>query len=186
MQSSGPARRIAASWVLMTALVVVACSMGPAATSISGTPGASPPAPTVPGLDQLSLPPAEATAEPAAISSPVGSPPAGPPEGVPPPPPEVTLEYTGPADDLAGFVAAYRAAFEITDASDEAIGGAGARLCTYLQRQATPNGSVDLSRVVTEADINEPGYPREVWEHAFQIAMSHYCGGFSFAPGTEG
>lgn len=197
MRHRGPRGGIFMAGTLAGAMAIVGCGTGLGPTSIPGTPGAATPgtgtgsaAPTLVPLDQLSLTPAIETPDPALVrtpdQTPPPAPPAGPPEGVPPPPPEVTLDYTGPADDLAGFIAAYRQAFGIPEAPDEAIAGAGARLCTYLQRQATANGSVDLGRVITEADINEPGYPREVWQQAFEIATAHYCGEFSFAPGTEG
>lgn len=185
MHHPGRGPGIAVAATLIGALTVLACSSGPTA-STPGTPGARTPGPTVVGLDQLSLEPALETADPGPVGTPGELPPIGPPEGVPPPPPEVTVEYSGPADDLAGFVAAYREAFMVPELSDEAIGTAGARLCTYLQRQATPDGSVDRDRAVTEAEINEPGYPREAWLQAFEIATSHYCGEFSLAPGTEG
>lgn len=193
MRRTPPSLPLMASIAALAAVVLVACSGGLAPSPSAAGPSAGTAAPTVPPLDQLSLTPALVTAEPDVAGPPLETPPAGPPEGIPPPPegappppPEVTVEYTGPADDLAGFVAAYRQTFAITELSDEVIATAGARLCTYLQRQATPNGSVDLGRAMTEADINEPGYPREVWQLAFELATAHYCGEFSFAPGTEG
>ena len=185
MHHRSPRRGSALLATLVGALTFAACSSGPTA-STPGTDGAGTPGPTIVGLDQLSLRPAVETAEPDLEEAPLGTPPGGPPEGVAPPPPEVAVEYAGPADDLPGFVAAYREAFMVPELTDEAIGTAGARLCTYLGRHATPNGSVDLGRAVTEADINEPGYPREVWQEAFRIATAHYCDEFSFAPGTEG
>lgn len=181
-------RRGRGAWAMAVGvLAVAACGAGQ-----TTPPGSAPPesAPPVVGLDQLSFRPVLATADAglpeAPPQTPPPAPPVGPPEGVPPPPPELTLDYAGPPDDLGGFVAAYRAAFGLTEGPDEAVESAGSRLCAYLQRQATPNGSVDLERAVTEADINEPGYPREVWQQAFEIATAHFCGEFSFAPGTEG
>ncbi len=173
---------------LLAVAVAVACDAGvrPSATSPEG-PSA---APTVLPVDQLSLPPAAETPAPAPVADPGELPLEGPPDGIPPPPvdgsapppPEVTVEYAGAPRDLAGFIAEYRDEFGPIDASDDVIATAGARLCTYLQRHATTDGSVDIERAMNEADINEPGYLRLTWLVAFRVAVTHYCGGFSYSP----
>lgn len=127
----------------------------------------------------MSLNPAVETSTPEPVGTPGELPPVGPPSGVPPPP-DVSTSYSGVADDLAAFIAAYRAAFEVAALSDQQVADAGARLCAYLQGQADDSGVVDAERALADAEINEPGYPREVWVLAFEIASTSYCGAFTF------
>lgn len=173
MHRMRPSRLLAVPTAWVVALVVVACQAGSPAT----------PAPTAIVLPSLSLLPASETSTPEPAATPGEVPPIGPPSNVPPPP-EVAVEYAGPPDDLTAFVTAYRSAFQVPELSDQQIADAGARLCTYLQRHATPNGAVDVDRALAEAEIHEPGYPRDAWQRAFQLASADYCGEFSFA--TEG
>jgi hypothetical protein len=175
--------------VSLAAMVFGACN---APARPSTTPSEAPSAaPTVLRVDQLSLPPAADTPPPVPVADAGEIPLDGPPEGIPPPPadgvappppPEVIVEYDGEPLDLAGFIAEYRDEFGPLDVSDADIATAGARLCTYLQRHAAPDGSVDIERAMTEADINEPGYQRLSWLVAFRVAVTHYCGGFSYSP----
>ena len=168
MQPPRPGRPNATPLIVVLAAVAVV-----AAACAGGTsgPGGNP---TVPGVDQLSLPPAQVTTEPVPVESPGAPPSVGTPEGTAPAPPEVTVDYTGPADDLAGFIAAYRETFG-ADIPDDEIGAAGARLCTYLQRHAGADGTVPIGTAIGEADLNEPGYPRDVWVAAYELVTTYYC-----------
>ena len=173
LRRSRPSRPVLAGIAALIAVSVIACDAGtrssPGATSIA--------------LPSVSLNPATETSTPEPAGTPGDAPPVGPPSNVPSPP-GLTVDYSGPPDDLPAFVAAYRSAFQVPELTEEQIAGAGARLCTYLQRHATANGSVDLARALIEAEINEPGYPREVWELAFELANASYCTEFSVP--TEG
>jgi hypothetical protein len=152
----------------MTALLVAACASAPAATpSASFTGGA-----------ELSLPPAREHVAPPSAELPPDLPAfiPPPPSGAPPPP--MTVDYSGVAADLAGFVAAYREAFAVPDLDEGAIAEAGARLCSYLERSADPSGVVHLDLALADADLFEPGYPRDAWLAGFEIADRFYCPDF--------
>lgn len=151
------------------ALTIAACA--------TGSP--SSPAPTGLTLPSMSLNPAVETSTPEPVGTPGELPPVGPPSGVPPPP-DASTSYSGSPDDLTAFVSAYRAAFQVTELTDQQIADAGARLCSYLQGQADESGVVDAQRALADAEINEPGYPRDVWVMAFDIASASYCGAFTF------
>ena len=154
---------------MVVALAAAACDTGrinsPAPTSIS--------------VPSVSLIPATETSTPQPFGTAGEVPPIGPPSGVPPPP-EAIAAYSEPADDLPAFVAAYRTAFQVPELSDQQIADAGARLCTYLQGQADDSGIVDAGRALADAEINEPGYPREVWLVGFELASTNYCREFTF------
>jgi hypothetical protein len=169
MNPARTSRSAAASIAAVVAMTVMAC----ATTSSSSL------APTAIMVPTMSLIPAVETSTPEPAGTPGELPPVGPPSGVPPPP-DVSTGYSGPADDLVAFVAAYRAAFQVTELSDQQIQEAGARLCAYLQGQADDNGVVDAERALADAEINEPGYPRDEWVLAFGIASTSYCGAFTF------
>jgi hypothetical protein len=131
-------------------------------------------------VPSVSLVPAVETSTPGPVETPGEVPLVGPPSGVPLPPPGVTPDYQQAADDLAAFVDAYRQAFQVPELPEEAIAAAGARVCTYLQRHADTSGRVDIAGALTEAEINQPGFPREVWLTAFEAAIANYCREFSF------
>lgn len=156
---------------LLIALMAIVAVVAAACTGGASGPGGDP---TARPVDQLSLPPAQVTTAPAPVESPGAPPSVGTPEGTAPAPPEVTIDYTGPADDLPGFIAAYRETFG-AELSDERIGAAGARLCSYLQRHAGPDGTVPIGTAIGEADLNEPGYPRDVWVAAYELVTTFYC-----------
>ncbi len=59
-------------------------------------------------------------------------------------------------------------------------------MCTYLQHQADASGVVDAYRALTEAEIEQPGYPRGVWAAAFELAATHFCTDLSFDPEGQG
>lgn len=171
--------RLASGWTaLAVALVVSACQAG--STSV--------PTPTT--IPSVSLVPARETSTPEPVGIPVDLPPVPPPSGVAPPSsvpaPGAATDYVGDPDDLAAFVAAYRSAFDVPELTDQQIADAGARLGAYLQRQADATGAVDVRRALIEAEINEPGYPREVWILAFELASADYCDELSFDPDVEG
>jgi hypothetical protein len=151
----------------MTALLVAACASAPPTPSASFT-----------GVDAQSLPPAREHVAPPSAELPPDLPAfiPPPPSGAPPPP--VTVEYSGAAADLAGFVAAYREAFAVPDLDEGAIARAGASLCTYLERNTDPSGVVHLDRALADADLFEPGYPRDAWVTGFGIATRFYCSDF--------
>jgi hypothetical protein len=171
--SRGPSRLLGGPALALVALVAVAC----------GTATSSAPTSTAIAIPSLSLIPATETStpEPAATLGEVPQigPPSGPPSSVPPPP-EGIAGYSDTADDLSTFVAAYRTAFQVPELSDQQIAEAGARLCSYLKGQADAAGIVDAGRALTDAEINEPGYPREVWQAAFELASTSYCSEFTF------
>jgi hypothetical protein len=150
-------------------LVVAACGSAP------GTPGAS-----FPGAAELSLPPARENVAPPSADLPPDLPEfiPPPPSGAPPPPP-MPIDYSTAAADLAGFVAAYREAFAVPDVEEGVVAKAGARLCTYLERNADPSGVVHLDRALADADLFEPGYPRDAWLAGFEIANRYYCTAFA-------
>jgi hypothetical protein len=161
--------RRAISLVAVIALIA-ACSVGgsvptPSAqtpvdvTLISFVPASAAPAPAVPA----------SLAAQASVAPPVGEPSVAP----------VSVDYTLGADDLPAFAAAYRAAFAGVEIDDAAVDVAGARLCTYLMREAGPGGSVALSDALAEAEVNEPGYAPEDWIAAFEVATAHYCGEYT-------
>ena len=162
-------RRLAMAVAPLLGLVALACN-----AAVSPTAG-----PSVPSVVELSLPPAAQIAPPPSVGPPAELPPFAPPCGPPPPPPAVIVDYTNEARDLAGFVAAYRETFGVPNLDAAPIDEAGARLCTYLQRHADANGVVVTERAVTEADINEPGYPRDVWVQAYALASAFYCPEFT-------
>lgn len=143
----------------------------------TGSPSATA-EPTPVLVAEISLPPASEAPPPEEIPDPAGIPSVPPPSGDPEAP-EIEVEYDLSADDSDAFADAYRTAFESLDLTDEEINIAGARLCTYLMRHADADGAVALEDAITEADLNQPGFARETWELAFEIATSHYCGEFS-------
>lgn len=122
---------------------------------------------------------------PESVETPGAPPPVGPPSSVPPPP-DAPVGYSGSPEDLAAFIGGYRSAFQIPELTDQQIADAGARLCSYLQGQAGPDGVVDAARALADAEMHEPGYPREAWVAAFQVASETYCPAFSFDVEGEG
>ena len=179
MRHSRSRRRVAAS-ILSFALFTVGCN---AASSPGASSQASQAAIFAPSV---SLIPAAETSTPAPVETPGELPPVGPPSGVPLPPPGVTPDYQQAADDLAAFVAAYRQAFQVPELPEEAIAAAGARVCGYLQRHADASGLVTIANALTEAEINQPGFPREVWLAAFEAAKASYCREFTFDSEGQG
>jgi hypothetical protein len=173
MSRPGPSRLAFACAAAVIAATLVACDTGsrssPAATSIA--------VPSVSLLPAVDLSTPEPAGTPGAV--PQIGPPSGPPSSVPPPP-EGIAGYSDTADDLSAFVAAYRTAFQVPELSDQQIAEAGARLCTYLRGQADATGIVDAGRALADAEINEPGYPRAVWQAAFELASTSYCSEFTF------
>lgn len=153
--------------VLLLSLLASAC--GAATTSTA--------APTPINVNEMSMNPAEETRTPEPVESleelPSAAPPSGDPEVE-----EVTVDYTLGADDAEAFAAAYRSTFEGADLDDQTVDTAGARLCTYLMRHADDDGAVAMEDAMLEADLNEPGYAREAWIAAFDVATAHYCGEF--------
>jgi hypothetical protein len=88
-------------------------------------------------------------------------------------------EYDLGADDLAAFAAEYREVFPGSADFDEAqFDAVGSHLCTYLMRHADAAGVVDVESALIEADMNEPGYTRDDWLSALEVANTHYCGEF--------
>lgn len=160
-------RHLAAIAIACLALLVVACGSGTGSTT----------GPTPVNVAEMSLPPADEAITPAPVATSETLPSEGPPTGVPEPP-EVSVDYTLGADDPAGFRQAYRSAFEGIDLDDAAVDAAGARLCSYLMRRADAAGTVALEDVLMEANLNEPGFSREAWVAAFEVATAHYCGEF--------
>ena len=169
MHESRASRSAVVSIAAVVALTIAACGTGPGSS----------PAQTAITVPSMSLIPAAETSTPEPFGTPGELPPIAPPSGVPPPP-DVTTGYSGPADDLPGFIAAYRAAFQVPELTDQQVADAGARLCAYLQGQADASGVVDAERALADAEVNEPGYPRDVWVLAFEIASASYCGAFTF------
>lgn len=155
----------AASFLLIT---VLACS-----------PAAETQAPTVVALPDVSLAPADDTAAPDAMPILPELPSVPPPPSGVPVPPDPDVDYTFDADDLEAFLAAYQEAFPEAGVDRGMIASAGASLCTYLMRHADGDGVVSLDDAMVEADLNEPGYSREAWLLAFEIATASYCGQFT-------
>ena len=162
----------AVSLVAAVALVA-ACSAG-------GT-GAAPSGETPVDVSLISLVPASAAPAPEVLASVGAQPSVAKPVGEPSVA-AVTVDYTLGADDLPAFAAAYRAAFAGVEIDDAAVDVAGARLCTYLMRQAGTGGSVALDDALAEAEVNEPGYAPEDWITAFGVATAHYCGEYTVEP----
>lgn len=103
--------------------------------------------------------------------------PTGPPGGTSLP--SVLPPYRGRADDLQGFTQAFRAA--LGDARLGEADAVGRELCTYLVHHADDSGVVAVDQAVNEAEIHQPGYARETWLRAFQLASEHYCPEFDLA-----
>lgn len=154
----------------LLALVAAACGGGALAT----------PEGSAIVVPSVSFVPAQETSTPEPVEAPDELPPIAPPSNVPPPPSLPGPDYAGSPDDLAAFASAYREALQVPDLADEEITAAGARLCSYLQRHAGADGVVDVERALTEAEINEPGYPREAWLVAFELASTFFCSELSF------
>jgi hypothetical protein len=161
----------AAAAVLLT-IVMAACA-GPGGADL---PTALP-TPVV--LDQVSLPPASDEVPPPSQIPDVGDIPSVPPPSGDAETPAVEVGYDLGADDADAFAAAYRSAFGTLELTDEQVDTAGARLCTYLMRNADADGFVELDAAIAEADVNQPGFGPETWETAFGIATDHYCGEYS-------
>lgn len=159
--------------VATAAAVVVLIALGATAIIVATRDGA----PAVVDIGDVSLTPAAEGATPDLIESVAPLPSAEPPTGEPTEASGISIDYTLGADDLAGFVDAYRTAFPSAD-GDEGTIAAGARLCTYLMRHAGPDGAVDLEDALAEANLHEPGFPRDDWIVAFQAASRYYCGEF--------
>lgn len=142
--------------------------------------------PSPPIITEMSLPPATQAAAPEPVPSLQAMPSVVLPPTAPADSPSVAApDYDRPAADLVGFIAGYRAAYPGLTWSDAEIEGAGARLCTYLARNADLNGVVDPETVIADADLSEPGYARSDWAVAFDLALTYYCTEFSgnFAAG---
>lgn len=129
-------------------------------------------------------PPSEVVPPPATVNAPPlpSIPvPTGAPGAASPPP--LRPAYGDRADDLEGFAQAYRSA--LLDAGLGNAAAAGRDLCTYLMRHADEEGVVSLGDAVTEADIHQPGYPRETWVRGFELATEHYCPEFTLVSEDE-
>lgn len=156
------------------ALIATACTIG----SGSSRPTGSPPV-LAEDTPDVSLNPAKDSAEPAAVPSDLVAPSVALPSGDLGPPPSPPSDYQNEPDDLAGFSAAYRAAFAGVELSDQQVRAAGAALCTYLMRHADANGTVALEEALIDADLTQPGFARSDWLAALEVANEHYCGSFT-------
>jgi len=172
-QSVAPKTR----FTLVVTSCVLSLVMGACGASTTAEPTSSA---TVPPIAGMSLQPAAEAPTPQPVDSaeplpsivvPTGTPEASTAGNVP--------EYNAGADDLTAFAATYRVAFPGLEFGDEDLDAIGARLCTYLSRHADASGVVDAAAALTEADLSEPGYARNDWVIAFELAMEHYCGEFS-------
>lgn len=156
--------------LLAAAGLAAACSVGGSGPAASGQSPVD--------ITLISLVPATAVPAPDVLASVAAQPSVAPPLGQPSEA-AVTVEYAHGADDFPAFAAAYRAAFAGFEIDDATVEMAGARLCTYLMRQATDGGSVALVDALAEAEVNEPGYAHEAWIAAFGAATAHYCGEYT-------
>lgn len=169
MRTLSPMTSLVMAVAAVLAVLALGCDATPTGTTV----------PTFPTAAGPSLPPARETVAPPSDEQPPVLPPSiPPPPSGPPPPPPLAIDYVQPASDLEGFVVAYRAAFGVPELDADVVAQAGARLCTYLQRHTDAAGVVDVDAAVTEADINEPGYPRAAWIGGFGVANDFYCDEF--------
>lgn len=172
MTDSGSHRRFPRKAVGLVAAVALA-----AACNVGGS-GPAPSGQTPVDIKLISFVPSTAVPAPMVLASIAAQPSVARPVGEPSVAP-VTVDYTLGADDFPAFAAAYRAAFAGFEIDDAAVDVAGARLCTYLMRQAGAGGSVALDDALAEAEVNEPGYAPEDWILAFGVATEHYCGEYT-------
>lgn len=169
MPHTYPNRRAPAAAALLGLISLLGSACGAATMSTA--------VPTPININDFSMPPAQGTTTPEPVGSLAPIPSVAPPSGDPVVG-GVAPEYTLAADDPEAFATAYRSIFEGADLDDHAVATAGARLCTYLMRQADEDGTVRLEDAVTEADLSEPGYARDAWVAAFGAATTHYCSEF--------
>jgi hypothetical protein len=166
----------------VVALVALVALLAFIAVACSGVPGASPAASGV-AVPSFSLLPAAETSTPAPFETPAAPPDVGLPDSLPPPIPSDAAQA---AEELSSFVAAFGEGLQEPDLADPRIAAAGARLCAYLQQHADPSGIVDAVRALAAAEVDLPGYPRELWTDAFELASSHVCTNLTFEAEGQG
>lgn len=172
------ARRAVVLATGLVALIIGGCASGVAVADPSAAEAS-------PIIAEMSLMPASDAVTPEAIPSAEALPSTTLPSGDPSVPAVAPPEYDLGADDLAAFVDAYAAAFPEANLTADEIDLAGSRLCTYLMRHADADDWVDAANALSEADVSEPGYARETWVAAFELALANYCGEFSADFETE-